>query len=54
VFEEQRKFFIPLESQTLTVFDEDRINQVDYEPRQLRPEPGTPIQVGSRNRRITA
>jgi hypothetical protein len=54
VFEEQRKFFIPLESQTLTVFDEDRINQVGYEPRQLRPEPGTPIQVGSRNRRITA
>jgi hypothetical protein len=54
VFEEQRRFFIPLESQTLTVFDEDRINQVDYEPRQLRTEPGTPIQVGSRNRRITA
>jgi hypothetical protein len=54
VFDEQRTIFIPIESQTITVFDEDRINQVDYERRLLRPEPGTPIQVGSRNRRITA
>jgi hypothetical protein len=54
VFEEQRTAFIPVESQTIAVFLEDRINQVAPENRQLRLEPGTPIQVGSRNRRITA
>lgn len=54
VFQDQRHAFIPLESRSLRIFREDRINQVDYEMRNLRLEPGTPIQVGSRNRRITA
>jgi hypothetical protein len=54
VFQDQRTLFIPVENQTLTVFLEDRINQVADENRQLRPEPGPAIQVGSRNRRITA
>jgi hypothetical protein len=54
VFQDQRTAFIPIENQTITVFLEDRINQVDEEARYLRPEPGPAIQVGSRNRRITA
>ena len=54
VFKDQRTIWIPVEPRTLAVFQEDRINQVTPENRYLRPEPGTPIQVGSRNRRITA
>lgn len=54
VFQDQRTIWIPVEPRTLSVFQEDRINQVDAENRYLRPEPGTPIQVGSRNRRIVA
>lgn len=45
---------LTIEARAIRVWPEDRINQVDQEDRNIRPEVGTPTQVGSRIRRITA